>query len=415
MKSFLPTEEDSHFPIQNIPFGVCQRADGHAHCSTRIGDFVLDLFELEQLGIFDSLGLEVPQPFDKPSLDVFMGLPHQERKQIREAIQAVLSEDSVHKAAVKKIIVPADSVQPLLPATIGDYTDFYASRWHASNVGKMFRPDGEPLLPNWLHLPVGYHGRSSSIVPTGIPVRRPRGQIVLPDADGPIDSASRLLDYEFEMGAFFGGTGNELGSRIDVNCAAEHLVGLVIVNDWSARDIQKWEYQPLGPFNAKNFQTSISPWIVTLDALQEFRVEQPNREPSDPELLDYLKPNSSQGFNIQIETWLKSAAMNEAVKISSGNFREMWWSFEQMLAHHTSTGCPFRPGDLLASGTVSGPTKESRGCLLELTWRGTEPIELPDGSTRRFLEDGDTLTMTAFCQGAGYRIGFGELSAQIVA
>ncbi len=415
MNSFVKTDTDSHFPIQNVPFGVCQGRGGPAFCCTRIGDFVLELRALEDLGIFKQLNLETGRLFEEPSLNRFMELPQLQRALLRQSIQAALRENSPHKAALEQMLTPWSEVEPRLPAAIGDYTDFYASRWHASNVGKMFRPDGDPLLPNWLHLPVGYHGRSSSIVPSGVPVRRPKGQILPPDANSPIDAASRLLDYEFEMGAFFGGESNNIGSRIPISSAHEHIVGYVIVNDWSARDIQKWEYQPLGPFNAKNFQTSISSWIVTPEALDEFRVPQPQRSPQDPPLLEYLTPPNDQGLNIKVETWLQSQKMDEPQRISAGNFSDMWWSFEQMLAHHTSTGCPFRAGDLLASGTVSGPDKESRGCLLELTWRGSEPLQLADGSTRKFLEDGDIVTMTAFCQGNGYRIGFGELSAKVVA
>lgn len=414
MTPFLKVPAGSHFTIHNIPFGVCLMPDGHNRCCTRLGDFVFDLHEIEQLGFFDSLGLSNPRPFAEAVLNSFLSLPHAERREVRAAIQELLSSDSPHKSALDKIAVPIDRVQPQLPARIGDYTDFYASRWHASNVGKMFRPDSEPLLPNWLHLPVGYHGRSSSIVPSGIPVRRPRGQIVPQGASSPIDAASRLLDYELEIGAFYGGPASELGSRIPLGEAGRRLAGLVIVNDWSARDIQKWEYQPLGPFNSKNFQTSISPWIVTLDALEPFRVPLPKRSSEDPDLLDYLQPQGNQGFDITVEVYLQSAEMNEPALVSAGNFREMWWSFEQMLAHHSSTGCPFNPGDLLASGTISGESPDSRGCLLERTWRGTEPLKLPDGSERTFLKDGDTVVMTAFCRRQELFLGFGEVRATVL-
>jgi fumarylacetoacetase len=298
----------------------------------------------------------------------------------------------------------------LLPATIGDYTDFYASIHHATNVGSMFRPDN-PLLPNYKHLPVGYHGRASSIIVSGTPVRRPMGQTVSSDTGPPTFGPSRLLDYELELG-FFVGPGNATGERIPMSKARDHIFGMVIVNDWSARDVQKWEYQPLGPFNAKNFATSISPWVVTTEALEPFRIPGPPRGQDDPQPLEYLRPIDDSGYAITVEAVLSTAAMQRGgtkpMNVSLSTFADMFWTTSQMLVHHTSTGCNLRPGDLLASGTISGTAEESRGCLLERTWRGQKPLQLPDGSTRKFLEDGDEVGIRAFCEAkTARRLGFG--------
>ena len=304
-----------------------------------------------------------------------------------------------------------------LPAQIGDYTDFYASEAHATNVGSMFRPD-KPLMPNWKHLPVGYHGRASSIMIDGTAVRRPMGQTVTNDDGPPSFGPSKLLDYELEMGYFIG-PGNELGTRIDIDRAADHLFGMVILNDWSARDIQRWEYQPLGPFNAKNFISSISPWIVTFDALAPFMAAGPARREGDPAMLPYLVAAHDALPEITVEVLIASAAMRAKgmapTLISRGMTTALYWSASQMLAHHTSTGCNMRPGDLLGTGTISGVEKESRGCLLERTWRGSEPITLGDGTPRKFLEDGDEVTIRAFAEKPGHpRVGFGACRGVIL-
>ena len=299
----------------------------------------------------------------------------------------------------------------LLPVAIGDYTDFYASVHHATNVGSMFRPDN-PLLPNYKWLPIGYHGRSSSIVVSGTPVRRPSGQTKDDASPAPVFGPSKRLDYEMELGMFIG-PGNDLGEPIAVGSALDHVFGFCLVNDWSARDVQTWEYQPLGPFLAKSFATSISPWIVTLDALEPFRTRAFERASGDPEPLPYLRDDV--GYDINVEVWLRTKKMSEPVRLSRGNFRDMYWTVAQLVAHHTSNGCNLRPGDLLASGTISGPEKDARGCLLELTWRGTEPIQLPTGETRRFLEDGDEVILRAYCEREGVpRIGFGECRGVVV-
>jgi fumarylacetoacetase len=310
--------------------------------------------------------------------------------------------------------VRTNDVKLLLPAHVGDYSDFYASIHHATNVGSMFRPDN-PLLPNYKWVPIGYHGRASSIVPSGTPVIRPAGQTRDGEAAVPAFGPSRRLDYEMEVGAYIG-VGNVLGKPIPIAKAESHVAGLCLVNDWSARDLQTWEYQPLGPFLAKNFATTVSPWIVKLDALEPFRFPAFTRAPEDPEPLPHLRDARNQregGFDITLDVLLRTRRMREAdlpaVRVSRGSFTSMYWTVAQLVAHHASNGCNLRPGDLLASGTVSGPTKESRGCLLERTWKGTEPLELPSGETRRFLEDGDEVIMRGWCDRAGARrIGFGE-------
>jgi len=292
-----------------------------------------------------------------------------------------------------------------VPLVIRDYTDFYASIHHATNVGSMFRPDN-PLLPNYKYVPIGYHGRASSVIVSGTPFSRPSGQIRDDASQDPSFGPSRRLDYEMEIGAFIG-RGNRLGEPVTVESAEEHVFGLCIVNDWSARDIQTWEYQPLGPFLAKSFATSVSPWVVTLDALEPFRVPAFARAAGDPEPLPYLQP-SGMGIDINVEVAIKTATMEKPQRLSRGNFRDMYWTLAQLVAHHTSNGCNLQSGDLLASGTVSGESKESRGSLLELTWRGSEPIELPGGEKRTFLQDGDEVIMRAWCEKDGLRVGFGE-------
>ena len=302
-----------------------------------------------------------------------------------------------------------NEVEMQLPVDIGDYTDFYSSKEHATNVGKMFRPDGEPLLPNWLHLPVAYHGRASSVVLSGTDIVRPKGQTKTPDASAPSFGNSVRLDFELEMGVFIG-AGNSLGEAISVNTAEEHVFGLALVNDWSARDIQTWEYQPLGPFLAKNFATSISPWIITLEALEPFRCSGPKQ---DPKPLEYLRNTKDSTFDINLGIYLKTENMDSDQLISSSNYNYLYWNMNQQIAHHTITGCNLRTGDLLASGTISGPDKDNRGSMLELSWLWTETIKLSNGDERKSLEDGDTVTLRGWCQGDGYRIGFGDCTGTI--
>lgn len=405
------------FPIQNLPFGVFKRrgSDGTQCIGVAIGDQVLDVERSIESRLLAGISSETANALCAETLNPFMELGPEHWKSARIAIAGLLDAGTKPHAAM---LVPQKDAEMFVPSRIGDYTDFYASIHHATNVGSMFRPDN-PLLPNYKHLPVGYHGRASSIVVSGTPVRRPMGQIVSSDAGPPEFAACKLLDYEMELG-FFIGPGNELGTRIPMRDAANHIFGLVIVNDWSARDIQKWEYQPLGPFNAKNFATTISPWVVTMEALEPFRVPGPMRlNKSDPAPLEYLQPVDDMGFDITVEVWLSSAMMREKgiapMVVSRGSFAEMYWTIAQMLVHHTSSGCNLQPGDLLASGTISGSAEESRGCLLERTWRGQNPLSLPDGTARKFLQDNDLVSMRAFCSRPGVaRIGFGDCVGEIL-
>jgi fumarylacetoacetase len=416
LTSFIPVSPDSHFPIQNLPYGVFRPSPGQRpRIGVAIGEFVLDLAVLEEEGLFDGPHLRDRLVFHQESLNRFMALGRPSWQEARARLQQLLDADNGElrdnaDLRARAFHAIAD-VETLLPADIGDYTDFYSSREHATNVGIMFRGKENALMPNWLHLPVAYHGRASSVIPSGVDIQRPWGQTKRDDDERPTFHASRLMDFELEMG-FFVGPGNTLGQPIPVERAADHIFGLVLVNDWSARDLQKWEYQPLGPFLAKNFATSISPWVVTLDALEPFRTEGPVQE---VEPLPYLRGDGRQTYDIHLEVQLQSEQMDAPATICRSNFRYLYWNMAQQLAHHTITGCNMRPGDLLASGTISGPTPDSYGSMLELAWRGERPLTLPNGETRKFLADGDRVTMTGYCQGEGYRVGFGEVTARLLA
>ena len=424
-------EPGTDFPIQNLPFGVFSRtADERENpyglrTGVAIGDAVLDLDTCFRDQLFEGpadevLGRALMEPFGNG----FMELLPEERSALRAQVSALLREDGEGYEHFKRLgatlLVPMADVELHIPARIGDYTDFYASVYHATNVGSMFRPDN-PLLPNYKYVPIGYHGRASSIVPSGTPVRRPRGQLKGPNDERPTYAPSRSLDYECEVG-FFVGRGNRLGEPIPIGGAEAHIVGLCLVNDWSARDIQSWEYQPLGPFLAKNFATTVSPWVVTMEALAPYRVPAFARPAGDPPPLAYLDSPANRergGVALAVEVYLQSRAMRERgmppARVSRGRFADMYWTMAQMLAHHASNGCNLQPGDLLASGTVSGPDKESRGCLLELTWRGAEPLRLPTGEERRFLEDGDEVILRGVCEREGFaRIGFGECRGEVL-
>jgi fumarylacetoacetase len=353
-----------------------------------------------------------------------MGLGREHWSALRHGVSALLTVNSPpsrkDRAIGERILVPMADSELLLPAQIGDYSDFYASIFHATNVGSMFRPDN-PLLPNYKWVPIGYHGRASSVLASGAPVRRPRGQLKDPNAEAPTFGPTRALDYEMEVGCFVGPS-NSLGTPVPIDEAEEHLFGLCLVNDWSARDIQTWEYQPLGPFLSKSFATTLSPWVVTFDALEPYRIPAFQRSAGDPAPLPYLDSASDRtrgGVDVNVEVLLMTAKMREAgsspYRLSRGRMADLYWTMAQMFAHHTSNGCNLRPGDLFASGTISGPTKESRGCLLELTWRGSEPITLPTGETRKFLEDGDEVILRGSCERVGAaRIGFGECRGVIL-
>ncbi|ONK22644.1 fumarylacetoacetase [Bacillus sp. VT-16-64] len=416
MRSFIPVEPSNHFPIQNLPYGIFRLRDnsGNPRVGTAIGEYVLDLSVLEEEGYFQDIIDQEEKVFAAPFLNPFMAKGPDVWQSVRKRLQMLLSEDEPKlrdnlQLRERALISQAD-VKMELPVKIGDYTDFYASKEHAANVGTMFRGKENALMPNWTHLPVGYHGRASSVVTSGTHFNRPCGQIKPADATKPIFTSCRQLDFELEMG-FFIGMGNQMGEPIPVEKAEEQIFGMVLVNDWSARDIQAWEYQPLGPFLAKNFATSISPWVVPMEALEPFRVKGPEQ---DPEPLPYLKHTKPDSFDIHLEVYLKTQNMEKPDCIAASNYKYLYWSAAQQIAHHTITGCNLNTGDLLATGTISGPEKRSRGSLLELAWRGTEPVKLSNGEERSWLEDGDELTLTGWCQGAGYRIGFGEVTGTIL-
>jgi len=413
LKSFIDVPRESHFPIQNLPFGVFKPRDSAARVGVAIGERIVDLSVLEEKGHFDFA--QDRQLFLQDSLNPFLALGRPAWRRTREVLQHLLSAEIPtlrdDAALCERVFHRQRDVTMQLPARIGDYTDFYSSYHHAHNVGTMLRGPENALMPNWKWLPVAYHGRASSIVISGTDVRRPKGQIKPPDASAPLFGPTKSLDYELEM-AFLIGPPNSLGEPVPIDRAVDHIFGFVLMNDWSARDVQTWEYQPLGPFLAKNFCTSISPWVVTFEALEPFRKPLP---PQDPEPLPYLHAKNDFTFDIQLEAHLQTTKMQAPHIITRTNLQNLYWSISQQLAHHTVGGCNLQPGDLLASGTISGPTEESRGCMLELTWRGANPLNLPSGETRKWLEDGDTLTITGWCNGDGYRVGFGEVSGRVIA
>ncbi len=414
MKSFIDVAPDSHFPIENLPFGIFKPANRSARAGVAIGEFVLDLAVLEERGHFHLPETGDRAVFSTDALNAFLALGRPAWRKVREIIQHLLNSETATLRDDAELRARAfhsrTEVTMQLPARIGDYTDFYSSYHHAHNVGTMLRGAENALMPNWKWLPVAYHGRASSIVVSGTDVRRPHGQIKPPDAATPVFGPTRSFDYELET-AFLIGPGNPLGTAITIDNAIDHIFGLVLMNDWSARDVQAWEYQPLGPFLAKNFSTSISPWVVMLEALEPFRKPLPTQ---DPEPLPYLRAAKDFTYDINLEAHLQTAALSEPHIITRTNFQNLYWSIAQQLAHHTVNGCNLQPGDLLASGTISGPTEDSRGCMLELTWRGANPLTLPNGETRKWLEDGDRLTITGWAQGDGYRVGFGEVMGQIL-
>jgi len=416
---------DTDFPLQNLPLGLFQSPEQSPRPGVAIGAEILNLAAAAEQGfLHDTLAVTVLACRDDASLNALIALGRPALRSLRAAVSTLLRADSEQggraRALSNALLVPTGDAELLMPVRVGDYTDFYASINHATNVGSMFRPDSA-LLPNYKWVPIGYHGRASSLVTSGTPVQRPRGQVKDDGAAAPTFGPTRRLDYEVEVGAFIG-RGNALGTPVAIGDAELHVAGLCLVNDWSARDIQAWEYQPLGPFLAKNFSTSVSPWIITLDALAPFRTPAYSRPPGDPEPLPYLTDEDNQragGFDISLEVLLSSARMRAEdvapMRVSMGSLSSMYWTLAQLVAHHASNGCNLRPGDLIASGTVSGPASESRGCLLERTWRGTEPLTLPTGESRAFLEDGDEVIMRGWCEREGFRrIGFGECRGVVI-
>ena len=408
-KSFIELDAECHFPIQNLPYGIFTRSgQPQPHVGVAIGNLVLDLAELEQLGLLSDYS-DGPSIFLRDNLNGLMQSGRAIWTRLRNRLQELLDFDCPeirdHKNIRDAVLHPQTECEMLMPVMVPDYTDFYSSRDHATNVGTMLRGAENALQPNWLHLPVAYHGRSSSLITSGTDIRRPIGQLA-ENKFGP----SRAIDFELEMGFFIGEETN-WGDEIQISQTPQHIFGMVLVNDWSARDIQKWEYVPLGPFLAKSFATSISPWVVTTDALTPFQRPLPTQHPP---VLPYLSWSSDYIYDIDLRVSLTPSDTQESVEITRSNFQNLYWSMHQQLAHHTVNGCNVRVGDLLASGTISGAEKNSRGCMLELSWRGAEPLELPGGGKRVFLEDGDRVTMTGWCQGAGYRVGFGEVTAKLL-
>ena len=415
LDTFVEGAADSPFPIQNLPYGVFRPTPSDMpRVGVAIGDAVLDLGVLEDAQRFTDPVLVESKPFRRYSLNAFMNLGPEAWAAARQQIQNLLRADTSalrdegmlrQKALHRRADVTMD-----LPVKVGDYTDFYSSEHHARNVGTMFRGPENALKPNWKHLPVGYHGRASSIIPSGQDVRRPCGQSRPDDDAPPVYGPCRLLDFELEMGVFVG-PGNDLGTPIPIDAADEHLFGMALVNDWSARDIQGWEYVPLGPFLGKSFATTVAPWIVPMAALEPFRLDAPAQ---DPEPLPYLQSDANSTYDVDLAVDLQTPAMETPHTISETSFRHMYWTVQQQLAHHTVNGCNLRAGDLLASGTISGPEPGSYGSMLELSWRGSAPIDLPSGETRTFLEDGDRLILRGEARNDDYRIGFGTAEATIL-
>jgi fumarylacetoacetase len=411
-KTWLPVAPNSDFPIQNIPFGVFLTRDDVITIGTRIGDHAIDLGALHQLGYFDGIPL-TDDIFLQDTLNDFISDGRKTWRLVRNRISeifdinnTILKENQEHRTIV---LFTLDEIEMQLPVQIGDYTDFYSSKEHATNIGSMFRDPENALLPNWLHIPIGYHGRSSTIIPSGKNIRRPMGQTLPKGADKPEFGPSKMVDFELEM-AFITTDANKLGESIPIDEAEKYIFGLVLLNDWSARDIQKWEYVPLGPFMAKNFASSISPWIVTLEALEPFRVESPKQ---DPKPLPYLQQEGKNSYDIHLEVSIAPEGGDPSM-IARSNFKYMYWTMSQQLAHHTSNGCKVLSGDLMGSGTISGTTPDSYGSMLELAWQGTKPVNLQNGEKRTSVQDFDTVTLKGFCEKDGVRIGFGKVETKLL-
>lgn len=412
LNSWVPVPKDSDFTIYNLPLGVFKNKRLSPRAGIAIGDKIVDLAVLHDEGFFADLSQLPHDIFLGGSLNDFISLGKPVTKRVREIVQELLKEDNeaLREHQIRgKAMVNRKEAQMLMPVKVGDYTDFYSSIEHATNVGTMFRDPDNALLPNWKHIPVGYHGRASSIIPSGVPIHRPKGQYKDPNMELPEFGPSRRLDFELEL-AFITGRTTKMGDSISTAEAEDFIFGFVLFNDWSARDIQAWEYVPLGPFLGKNFASSISPWIVTLEALDTFRVAGPKQ---DTEVLPYLKCEKDHAFDINLEVSIQPENQ-KATKVCTSNFKNMYWNITQQLAHHTVNGCNINVGDMYASGTISGPTPDSYGSMLELAWKGTKPLKLEDGSERKFIEDGDTVIMKGYCQKDHIRVGFGEVSTKVM-
>lgn len=412
LKSWIEVNPESDFPIQNLPFGIFKTQSSSPRVGIAIGDQVLDLAILNKLGFFDKLKID-NSVFTNQFLNDFIALGKQTTSAVRERVSQILNIDNAelrgNKEAQSKVLHFQSNVQMLMPVRVGDYTDFYSSIDHATNVGTMFRDPQNALLPNWKHLPVGYHGRASSIIISGTDFHRPKGQTKPNEAEPPVFGPSRLLDFELET-AFIIGKETQLGENITTSDADEFIFGMVLFNDWSARDIQTWEYVPLGPFLAKNFASTISPWVVTLEALEPFRVPGYKQE---PKVLPYLEYQGDKNIDINLDVLIKPENVEETL-VSHSNYKFMYWTMEQQLAHHTVNGCNVKIGDMMGSGTISGPTPDSYGSMLEITWRGTKPVKMKDGSERKFINDNDTVIIRGYCKKDGVRIGFGECKGKVL-
>ncbi|MCC5918898.1 MAG: fumarylacetoacetase [Cryomorphaceae bacterium] len=412
LRSWIEVTNESDFPLFNLPLGVFSIDDETARCGTRIGDTAIDLGGMQQLGYFSDLDLP-DDIFVQETLNDFISLGKNTHRNWRKRMMEIFDKDNGslrnNAAHRQEVLHPVSEIQMMMPVFVQDYTDFYSSREHATNVGIMFRGKENALMPNWLHIPVGYHGRSSSIVVSGVDIHRPKGQQLPADAETPVFGPSKMMDFELEM-AFITTDGKPMGHRITAEEAEDYIFGMVVFNDWSARDIQKWEYVPLGPFLGKNFGSSISPWIVTLDALDIFRCASPEQNPKP---LPYLQTAGEHTFDINLEVTIAPKGENDTT-VCRSNFKYLYWNMAQQLAHHTVNGCNINAGDMMASGTISGPTEDSFGSMLELCWKGTKPIPMKDGSERKFLQDHDTVIMKAHCEKEGFRLGFGEVRSTII-
>lgn len=412
-KSWIDVPVASDFPIQNLPFGIFKTSDIEPRAGMAIGNQIVDLVKFHEEGFFHSIDLPLSKYFNNLYLNDFIALGKEVTNAVRQKVASYLKKDCPdlrdNDTARKAIFVPMDKAEMLLPIKVGDYTDFYSSEEHARNVGTMFRDPENALLPNWKHLPVGYHGRASSIIPSGVPIHRPKGQTKETEQEQPSFGPTKQLDFELEM-AFITCNSTKLGDSISTAEAEDHIFGFVLFNDWSARDIQKWEYVPLGPFLGKSFASSISPWIVTIEALEAFRTAGPEQNPS---VLPYLKYNGRKNYDVNLEVAIKSEGSEEKV-ICRSNFKNMYWNINQQLAHQTVNGCNINVGDMYASGTISGAAPDSFGSMLELAWKGTKPVKMPDGSERKFINDGDTVIMRGYSKKNELRIGFGEVSTKVL-
>lgn len=414
--SFVEVPEDHDFSYQNLPYGIFSTLNNQRRRpGVAIGDYVLDLLAVKHYFTGPLMKDTAGEVFNQTTLNEFMALTPEHWHETREYIRALLSKDTPFLRDDKELrnqaLHPMKDVEMHLPAKIGDYTDFYVSIYHARNIGLMMRGAGNELMPNYRHLPVAYHGRASSITVSGTPVARPSGQMCPPESQQPVFGPSRALDFELEMGVFIGGKTNMLGQPIRMSDAERNLFGLVLMNDWSARDIQRWEYQPLGPFLSKNFATTISPWVVTFEALAGFKTDNFKQ---DFQPLPYLRHDDKFNFDIQLEVDYKPSQLNSSKVICRTNYKYLYWTAKQMVAHHTVTGCNLQPGDMFGTGTISGPEPDSYGSLMELAWRGTKPIEFEDNVTRTYIEDGDEIIFRGFCQGENYRVGFGECTGLVL-